>query len=89
MLTLPAPAATADQPVDVYAALMSFPLQEWIGAPAAAAHVEEVGLPRETLRWVIRTGRRRGLLRTRRVQDAVGFYVMRVEGPRREVTPSP
>jgi hypothetical protein len=37
-----------------------------------------VGLPREILRLVIRTGKRRGVLRIKRVPDHVGFYVMRV-----------
>ncbi|MER7952000.1 hypothetical protein ABTY59_31880 [Streptomyces sp. NPDC096079] len=84
MLTLPVPAAA---PVDVYDALMRFPLREWIPVPAAAEHVEGVGLPRETLRLVIRTGRRRGLLRTRRVDDAVGFYVMRIDSCREAAAP--
>lgn len=88
MLPLPAPAPAAAEPADVLAALMRFPLEKWIGAPAAAGHVEEVGLPREMLRQVIRTGRRRGVLRTRREDDAVGFYVMRVDTPRRKAAPS-
>ncbi|SEE83654.1 hypothetical protein SAMN05216483_6718 [Streptomyces sp. 2131.1] len=72
------PAPAAADTVNFYAALMRFPYEEWIPAAAAAAHVEDVGLPRETLRLVIRTGRRRGLLRTRREPDRLGFYVMRV-----------
>ncbi|MFJ4880095.1 hypothetical protein ACIP93_33475 [Streptomyces sp. NPDC088745] len=84
-MTLPAPAPPAAAPADVYAALMRFPYERWIAAPDAAAHVEHVGLSRDTLRLVIRTGRRRGLLRTRREPDRLGFSVMRIaETPRRE-----
>ncbi|MFF4902303.1 hypothetical protein [Streptomyces sp. NPDC001068] len=74
MITPPA----VDQPSHIDLALMRFPHQQWIPAPAAAAHVENVGLPREILRLVIRTGKRRGVLRIKRVPDHVGFYVMRV-----------
>jgi hypothetical protein len=77
-MTAPSPAPSAVDTTDFYAALMSFPYEQWIPAAAAAAHVEDVGLPRETLRLVIRTGKRRGLLRTRREPDRLGFYVMRV-----------
>lgn len=76
MLISPVPPPASAKGID--AALMSFPYEKWIPATAAAAHVEDVGLPRETVRLVIRTGRRRGLLRTRREPDRLGFYVMRV-----------
>lgn len=68
----------ADQPSPIDLVLMRFPHQEWIPAPAAAAHVENAGLPREFLRLIIRTGRRRGVLRIKRVPDHVGLYVRRV-----------
>lgn len=75
-MTSPAPAPAFSAEID--AALMRFPYQRWIAAPAAATHVEEVGLPREILRLVIRSGRRRGVLTTRRDPGQLGFYVMRV-----------
>ncbi|MEU9354965.1 hypothetical protein AB0D65_29220 [Streptomyces griseoloalbus] len=76
-----APVPTAD--ADFYAALMSLPYEQWIPAPVAAARVEGVGLPREALRLVIRTGRRRGLLCTKRDPDRLAFYVKRIaETPR-------
>ncbi|MFI8206691.1 hypothetical protein [Streptomyces sp. NPDC085937] len=80
MTTSPAPAPAPAADASIYAALMRFPYEQWLDAPAAAAHVEDVGLPRETLRLVIRAGRRRGLLLTRREPDRRGFYVMRVAG---------
>ncbi|GAA5070349.1 hypothetical protein [Streptomyces similanensis] len=63
-------------------ALMRFPYQQWIVMPAAAAHVRAAGLPRESLTTVVRAGRRRGVLRTRR--DQGDTYVMRIaEAPHR------
>ncbi|MFE1206355.1 hypothetical protein ACFW5V_32230 [Streptomyces sp. NPDC058762] len=75
-MTSPASAPTAG--VDFYAALMSLPYDQWIPAPAAAARVEAAGQPREALRLVIRAGRRRGLLCTRRDPDRLAFYVKRI-----------
>ncbi|MFI5990316.1 hypothetical protein ACIBAC_00480 [Streptomyces sp. NPDC051362] len=72
------PAAAPAPSADIDAALMNFPYQQWIGAPAAAGLVQDVGLPRELLRLVIRSGRRRGVLTTRRDPDQLGFFVMRV-----------
>lgn len=72
------PAAAPAPSADIDAALMRFPYGQWIPAPAAAGHVQDVGLPRELLRLVIRSGRRRGVLTTRRDPGRLGFYVMRV-----------
>ncbi|MFK0159096.1 hypothetical protein ACIQVK_44380 [Streptomyces sp. NPDC090493] len=72
------------------AALMRLPYDQWILMPAAAAHVQELGLPRESLTTVIRTGRRRGVLRTKKEPDLRLCYVMRVaEAPyRRAAVPA-
>ncbi|QFG13285.1 hypothetical protein SEA_GILGAMESH_93 [Streptomyces phage Gilgamesh] len=84
-MTSPAPAPTAD--ADFHAALMSLPYEQWVPAPIAAARVEGVGLPREALRVVIRTGRRRGLLCTKRDPDRLAFYVKRIAATPRTVVP--
>ncbi|MEU2968980.1 hypothetical protein ABZ687_28885 [Streptomyces ardesiacus] len=89
-MTSPASAPTVD--VDFYAALMSLPYDQWIPAPAAAARVEAAGQPRDALRRVIRVGRRRGLLCTRRDPDRLAFYVKRIAAadvPRSTEGPSP
>lgn len=71
-------------PAGIDAALMRFPYEQWIVMPTAAAHVQDLGLPRESLTTVIRTGRRRGVLRTRKEPDRHLYYVMRVaETPHR------
>ncbi|MFD9394968.1 hypothetical protein ACFWBB_30850 [Streptomyces sp. NPDC060000] len=72
------PAHAPISPAQIDAALMRLPYDQWIVMPAAAAHVQELGLPRESLTTVIRTGRRRGVLRTKKEPDLHLFYVMRV-----------
>jgi hypothetical protein len=76
-------------PAQIDAALMRLPYDQWVVMPTAAAHVQELGLPRESLTTVIRTGRRRGVLRTKREPDLRLCYVMRVaEVPHRRVATS-
>lgn len=78
------PAHAPVSPAQIDAALMRLPYEQWIVMPTAAAHVQELGMPRESLTTVIRTGRRRGVLRTKREPDLRLYYVMRVaEEPRR------
>ncbi|MFF8696282.1 hypothetical protein ACF08W_29125 [Streptomyces sp. NPDC015144] len=80
------PARALLSPAQIDAALMRLPYEEWIVMPAAAAHVQELGLPRESLTQVIRTGRRRGVLRTKKEPDLRLFWVMRIaEEPYRRV----
>ncbi|MFE6639501.1 hypothetical protein ACFVFT_38695 [Streptomyces tendae] len=87
MITSPPPASAAAD-TDFYAALRSFPYDQWIPATTAAARVESAGLPRDVLQKVIRTGRRRGLLRTRRDPEQLAFYVKRIaEVPHRAAAP--
>lgn len=82
-MTSHAPAPISPAVID--AALMRFPYEQWIVMPAAAAHVQDLGLPRESLTTVIRTGRRRGVLRTKKEPDQHLYYVMRIaETPHRE-----
>ncbi|MCG8971861.1 hypothetical protein [Streptomyces sp. CL12-4] len=63
---------------EIDAALMSFPYEQWVVMPTAAAQVRRLGLPRESLTTVIRTGRRRGVLLTKKEPDLRHCYVMRV-----------
>ncbi|MDI3102004.1 hypothetical protein QJ054_33760 [Streptomyces sp. AN-3] len=78
----PAPARVS--PAQIDAALMRLPYDQWVVMPAAAAHVRDLGLPSESLTTVIRTGRRRGVLRTKKEPDLHLCYVMRIaEEPRR------
>ncbi|MGW4087001.1 hypothetical protein ACWEGS_28615 [Streptomyces sp. NPDC004822] len=65
-------------PAQIDAALMQLPYERWVVMPTAAAHVQELGLPRESLTTVIRTGRRRGVLRTKKEPDLRLHWVMRV-----------
>ncbi|MEU6756080.1 hypothetical protein [Streptomyces sp. NPDC046685] len=55
------PSATA---TDIDQALMRLPYGEWIPMPAAAQLLRELGLPSRALTTVVRSGRRRGVLRT-------------------------
>lgn len=66
-------------------ALMCLPYEEWIGLPAAAAQLRAQGLPCDVAN-VVRTGRRRGVVRTRRTED--GQFVMRTHtAPHRQTAP--
>ncbi|MGW3627621.1 hypothetical protein [Streptomyces sp. NPDC000880] len=84
-MLISAPAApTAEHLVDE--ALMRFPYDEWIPMPDAARHVRDQGLPRRFLTTVVRTGRRRGVLRTRKTPEV--HFVMRIhDAPRRQPAP--
>ncbi|MER6616383.1 hypothetical protein [Streptomyces xantholiticus] len=82
------PAAARISPADIDAALMRLPYDQWILMPTAAAHVKELGLPRESLTMVIRTGRRRGVLRTKKEPERHEVYVMRVAETLHPVTAS-
>ncbi|GAA2439081.1 hypothetical protein [Streptomyces glaucus] len=68
----PAPTAGIDT------ALMQFPYEQWVLMPAAAVYVRNAGLPRERLTTVVRTGRRRGVLRTRRDPELRLTFVRRI-----------
>ncbi|MFJ7004176.1 hypothetical protein ACIQU7_23420 [Streptomyces albidoflavus] len=57
--------------------LMGIPLGEWITMPDVAEYVRARGLPPRTLTTVIRAGRRRGVLRTKKDELHVR-HVMRV-----------
>lgn len=84
MTTSHAPASTS-----IDEALMRFPYQEWIEMHVAAGHVRDLGLPSQALTTVVRTGRRRGVLRTRREPGQRETYVMRVTlGPHRRPRPA-
>jgi hypothetical protein len=83
------PAHAPLSPAQIDAALMRLPYDQWVGMPDAAAHVQDLGLPRESLTTVIRTGRRRGVLRTKKEPDLRLCWVMRVvEEPHRRRTTS-
>ncbi|MDR3079535.1 MAG: hypothetical protein LBV60_01155 [Streptomyces sp.] len=78
---MPSHASTVRAPVSraqIDAALMQFPYDQWLVMQDAAARVQELGLPRESLTTVIRTGRRRGVLRTKREPVLRLSWVMRV-----------
>ncbi|MEV7512107.1 hypothetical protein AB0O57_29540 [Streptomyces sp. NPDC091201] len=67
-------------------ALMCLPYEEWIGLPAAADRLRAAGL-RCDLANVVRTGRRRGVVRTRKLEGAQ--LVMRTHAaPYRPAAPS-
>ncbi|MFJ4085001.1 hypothetical protein ACIP2Z_39410 [Streptomyces iakyrus] len=84
MSTHALPAHARLSPAQIDAALMRLPYDQWVVMPDAAAHVQELGLPRESLTTVIRTGRRRGVLRTKKEPDLRLCWVMRVaEEPHR------
>lgn len=69
------------------AALMQFPYEQWILMPVAAVYVRNAGLPRESLTTVVRTGRRRGVLCTKRDPELRLTYVRRIaRTPYRETT---
>ncbi|CAM5234790.1 hypothetical protein [Streptomyces griseomycini] len=69
------------------AALMRFPYEQWIPMPAAAAHIQDLGLSRESLTTVVRLGRRRGVLRTRKDPELRLTYVQRIhDAPYRDTT---
>jgi hypothetical protein len=74
MTTSSAPALVTAAEID--AALMRFPYEQWIAMPDAARHVAAQGLPDRALTTVVRAGRRRGVLRTRRTPEV--HYVKRV-----------
>ncbi|MFZ3557242.1 hypothetical protein [Streptomyces sp. BH055] len=60
-------------------ALMLLPLDQWISEAAAAEHAE---IDYAAVPMIVRTGRRRGVLRTRRAGNAQ--QIMRIyPGPRR------
>ncbi|MEV8344520.1 hypothetical protein [Streptomyces niveus] len=83
------PAEPAISTAQIDAALMRLPYEQWILMPTVAVHVQELGLPRESLTTVIRTGRRRGVLRTKKEPDLRLCSVMRVaEAPYRKVAAS-
>lgn len=78
MTTSPGPIQTPTSVNSIDAALMRLPYEEWTVLPEASAHIQAAGLPRERLTTVLRTGRRRGILRTRREDERALVYVMRV-----------
>lgn len=59
---------------DIDRALLRLPYGEWIAMPEAARMVRELGLPHEALTQVVRTGRRRGVLRT---QATPSFHLVK------------
>lgn len=63
---------------DIATALMSLPYEEWVRMPVLAAQVRDLGMPCESLTWVVRTGRRRGVLRTRKEPERQETLVMRI-----------
>ncbi|MEU5748267.1 hypothetical protein ABZ804_22345 [Streptomyces sp. NPDC047726] len=75
---LPPSARVPASVAGIDAALMRFPYGQWIRMPAAAAHVRDLGLPCESLTTVVRTGRRRGVLLTKRMLEQREAYVMRI-----------
>jgi hypothetical protein len=77
-MTSPATTRPSVSHEEINAALMRLPYEQWVEMPEAAAHVRALGLPRESLTKVIRTGRRRGVLRTRKVPELHETYVMRI-----------
>lgn len=75
-----APAAPALDAVDQ--ALMCLPYDEWVSMPDAAARLRNQGLPCDFLATFVRAGRRRGVLRTRKVTD-IDFVMRTHRAPRR------
>ncbi|MFB6629918.1 hypothetical protein ACFCWY_08490 [Streptomyces sp. NPDC056362] len=78
---MPIPSTPALAPVSVNsidAALMRLPYERWTVMGEVSAHVRAAGLPRERLTTVVRTGRRRGVLRIRREPGHALTYVMRI-----------
>ncbi|OEJ21017.1 hypothetical protein [Streptomyces subrutilus] len=67
-------------------ALMCLPYEEWIALPDAAEQLRARGLSCD-LANIVRTGRRRGVLRTRK-SDGADFVMRTHDAPRRRAAVS-
>ncbi|MGW0033060.1 hypothetical protein ACWDXD_24990 [Streptomyces sp. NPDC003314] len=78
MTTSSAPFSPSVSVNSIDEAMMCLPYERWTAMPEAAARVQAAGLPRERLTTVVRTGRRRGVLRTRKDPGHAVTYVRRI-----------